>query len=293
MASSRDFVLWLRFQRRANALAPRLRRDILAAYNTLRDALSDAELVELISAGRLDALIDRTLLDAAFLPVRQDVVESTRKGFDVTVKDLPKQARSTVGFDILNPRVVDAIRTLDSRVINTLKDDVRDAVRAYVENGIRDGKHPRTIARDLRSVIGMSPTQAENMAKYEAKLRGLKRPLAESAIDRKLASYQRRAVAINAETNARTATVDSLKLGQHMSWDDAIAKGVVRRDELFMRWVTVGDDRVRDEHVAMNGEEIPYGMTFSNGETIPGESTYNCRCVVRYVIRKNSQLKAA
>jgi hypothetical protein len=50
---------------------------------------------------------------------------------------------------------------------------------------------------------------------------------------------------LNAETNARTATVDSLKLGQQLTWQDAADKGIVDLALLDKTWVTVGDDRVR------------------------------------------------
>lgn len=287
-------ALWLRFQRRAGALAPKLRRDILDAFNAIRDALTDAQLADLIATGQLDQIIDSALLDASFLPVRQRVVEATETGFNSALPDMPKAAKGMVGFDILSPDVITAVRKLDSRVVNTLKEDVRETVRAYIENGLRDGKNPRAIGRELRGIIGMSPTQTENLAKYEAKLRGLKRnPLSESQIDKKLAAYQRKAVAINAETNARTATLDSLKLGQRMSWDDAAKKGIIDPATLFKTWISVGDSRVRPEHQAMHGQQVHYESHFSNGDDIPGESTYQCRCVARYVIKRSAIPRAA
>src|SRR5690606_38817363 len=35
-------------------------------------------------------------------------------------------------------------------------------------------------------------------------------------------------------------------------------------------WLTAGDDRVRDEHAAIDGERVPLGSKFSNGLTAPG-----------------------
>lgn len=43
-------------------------------------------------------------------------------------------------------------------------------------------------------------------------------------------------------------------------------------------WSTALDDRVRDEHVVMEGESVPVGEKFSNGLEFPSEP--NCRCVV-------------
>lgn len=46
------------------------------------------------------------------------------------------------------------------------------------------------------------------------------------------------------------------------------------------RWNTAGDDRVRDEHAAMEGETVPLDASFSNGLDFPSEP--NCRCVLTY-----------
>ncbi len=43
-------------------------------------------------------------------------------------------------------------------------------------------------------------------------------------------------------------------------------------------WITAGDDRVRDEHAAMEGEIVGLEENFSNGLPYPQE--YNCRCVL-------------
>lgn len=289
--SPRDRALWMRFQRRANSLAPALRKELLDAFQAIRDALTDEQVTSLIEQGRFDAIVDDALLDRSLRPLREKLVESVQRGFKATVPDLPKAGRvdgqMAVGFDTLNPRNIDAVRQLDSRVVNTLKEEVRDVARAYVENGLRDGKSAKAIGRELRQVIGMSPRQAENAAKYEAKLRALvKHPLTDAQIEKKVAAYTKRAVAQNAEVNARTATLDSLKLGQHLSWQDAIDQGIVKREDLWKRWTTVGDDRVRDEHVAMNGEEVPFSNFYSNGEDVPGQSTFNCRCISRYFIKR-------
>lgn len=47
------------------------------------------------------------------------------------------------------------------------------------------------------------------------------------------------------------------------------------------RWVTVGDDRVREIHLANEAEGwIPVGQRFSSGDLFPGDVTpYGCRCI--------------
>jgi hypothetical protein len=285
----RERSLWLRFQRRASSLSPELSKELLAAYKAIRESLSDAEIARLIAEGRIDAILDDALLDRSVIPLRQKIQEAVERGFKATVTDLPKggkiDGQVAVAFDTLNPRVIDAVRELDSRVVNTLKEDVRETVRAFVEDGLRNGDSPKSVARRIRSVVGLSPSQAENARKYEARLQESGRYSA-AQVEKLAATYRRQAVALNANTNARTATTDALKLGQKLSWDDAISKGIVDPSNLYKRWVSVQDDRVRDEHVAMHGEEVPFGNVYSNGEDVPGESSFNCRCVSLFVVRR-------
>lgn len=45
-------------------------------------------------------------------------------------------------------------------------------------------------------------------------------------------------------------------------------------------WLTVGDDKVRPEHVENNGKIVAKGAAFPSGEHHPGEQSVNCRCVL-------------
>lgn len=314
-------AFWRTVQRRVAGLQPDVAADILKAFRILRESLSDVELARLISEGQLDKLLDDALLDRAFLPLRERLVAVTERSFDLTTHaDVPKGGKingtQAVAFDTLNPRVIDAVRQLDSRVINTLKDETRETVRAFVENGLREGTAPRALARDLRQVIGLAPNQAqyvENLRRelldgsvadasrrklldqrYNlSRLANLPETERLKRIDTITESYRKSWVAQNAETNARTATLDSVKLGQQLSWEDAVRKGVVAPGTLYKRWTATLDDRTRPEHRAMNGEEVQYDGTFSNGDTVPGESDFNCRCVAVFFVKRESQPRAA
>jgi len=290
-----DLAFWSRARRRAAGLQPEIAAALLRAFATIRDNLSDAELARLIESGQLDVLLNEalsdTVLDTAFIPVRQRIRNATHTSFTATIPELPRGGRINgaiaISFDYLSPHVVPAVRALDIKVIQTLKQDIREAVRAQIEAGLVTGQGPRTVARSLRDVIGMSPTQTENAIKYEAKLVAEEQLTAEQ-IAKRVAAYRKRAIAVNAETNARTAAIDAMKLGHRLAWQDAIDKGIVDGNRLQKRWVGIMDDRERPEHVAMEGDTVPFDMPFKNGEFIPGESTYNCRCIARYSLARAS-----
>jgi hypothetical protein len=93
-------------------------------------------------------------------------------------------------------------------------------------------------------------------------------------------------IAFNAETNARTAALDSQKLAQRLSVEDAITKGILDRDRMQKTWVGVLDDRERETHVQMEGVTVgfdeDYVLPDGQVQQIPGDTEYNCRCISRY-----------
>jgi hypothetical protein len=307
-------TIWRLAMRRAAAEEPAIARAMLTAFRVIRETLSESELAHLIQSGNLDRLVSDVLskaaTGAALQPVRERMRAATESSFRyVTATSLPGAGKVdgllTVRFDYLNPRVIDAVRTMESKVITALATTTRDTVRAYVENGLRDGVGPGTIARGLRQVIGLSPSQLQEVTNFRAVLAGdttrslsnyalrdarldamlADGPLSPEQIDRYAERYLKRRIAQNAETIAHTASLDAMKLGQRLSWQDAIDKGIIDGD-VQKAWIGVMDDRERPEHVKMQGETVGFDEPFSNGEVIPGESTYNCRCLPRYSVAR-------
>src|ERR1039458_2713073 len=77
-----------------------------------------------------------------------------------------------VMFNHLNPVVLDALRALDTKVIEALKTDVRDAVRYYVQAGLKEGASVSSIASGLRDFIGLGPTQVQETLNFRDALLG-------------------------------------------------------------------------------------------------------------------------
>lgn len=71
---------------------------------------------------------------------------------------------------------------------------------------------------------------------------------------------------------ARTEVSHAAGFGQR---EAASQSGIVKTHT----WVTSRDDRVRDAHVAMDGETVEFDKSYSNGSVYPGVDDINCRCV--------------
>lgn len=300
-----------RLTRRAAQLQPELVVALLKAMRLLRERMPLAEVERLIRAGRIteavDAAVPIDVLERALNPASVVLADGVLRTARATLPMLPSAARDIVAdMNTLNPRVLDAIRALDNRAIRTIREEVRQAVRETVESGLVRGVNPRVMATRMARTIGLAPSQAEAVRNFRAalesgdfaKARGyqlrdrrfdaaLRRgDLTPEQVDRMAAAYERRMLAFNAETHARTAALDAQKVGQQLAWNEAKQSGALGDSEVVAVWVTAGDARVRDDHVAMNGSERDLDGTYSTGQRYPGENEWNCRCTEIFRVRK-------
>lgn len=307
-------AFWLRVQRRAAQFTPDIARAILRAFKLIADQLSEKELARFIVSGDFDklfeALASEAKLDTAFTDVSQKVQDSVVSAVKTFAKDVPAAGKIhgalVVGFNVLNDDNITAVRALNTRVMQTLTSDVREVVRAVTEQGLRDGVAPAAIARDIRASVGLAPNQLDAVTNFQNMLEAgdrtaLSRVLRDRRYDKTLEkalgrggtglddeqvvkmvdAYRARFVAFHADTVARTAALNSMKIGQHITWTNAVQKGFVK-GQLMKRWVGVKDDRERASHLEMEGDTVPYDQPYSNGQMTPGDTEYNCRCVSYY-----------
>lgn len=300
-----------RVHRKASVLTPELTATILSAYRVLAANLPESEMARLIAIGAVDVLIAAVLsnrvLDLAFRRVQQQLRRTIEQNITYVAKDLPKggkvNGQVVVMFDHLSPHVLSAIRELDDKILPTLKSDVRETVRQAIQAGLEEGKNPRTIARGLRDVIGLSPAQELAVRNYRAELEAGKvgaatsrvlhdkrftvtDDLSAAKIDRMVSVYRRNMLAYHAETVSRTATLDAFKRAQTLAWQQAIDAGIVDGGRLQKTWIQVDRPTKRDEHIPLNGETVPFHSPYSNGQMVPGEDDYNCACLSRISVAR-------
>ena len=83
--------------------------------------------------------------------------------------------------------------------------------------------------------------------------------------------------------NARTMMTQAECAGRLDSYNNLAEQGVV----LKKVWIATPDDRTRESHLELDGEEVDTDDKFSNGLMYPGdpsgepEEVYNCRCSIR------------
>lgn len=310
-----------RARRRMLGMEPDVIAAILKAWRTIIEQLNETELAALIRSGSIEQVVasvaNDELLDAAFAQVREQMRRNLVRSFNYARADTPKGGMVngvlSVQFDYLSPHVVAAIQRMESVALSTLKADIRDTVRYAVELGIERGQAPRTIARGLRSVIGLAKNQAQYVANLRAELESgqysaaLRRVLidkrfnldklaslsdAERAkrIDTIVSQYEKRWIAQNANVNAKAMTTVGYKQGQRLAWMDAQAKGAIPPGYVLTKqwWHLDAQPDPRPTHEALGRlAPVPADQPYVNGDMVAGESSpWNCKCLDIYRVAR-------
>ena len=322
MASAAAKRLQRRVRRFARSLEPELARRILRAYEVIRTLLREDEIAALL---RLGAGADRVVTElAGFEELNRMLVSEVgptlsrgtiNAGAAFSI-DLPTRlARDAVrgGLNLLNPRVIDGLAQVQSRVFLRLSIGAQESFRQALQRGLEAGTGHGPIAREARKVIGLNPANERAVANFERMLREgdrgaltrslrdrrfdgtLRRALgargtglSESQIERMVNAHRRKTISSNASLQSRSAALDATRRGQRLSFEDAIGKGVTKREETWKRRHDAGDRRVRPEHVEINLEERQFDEPYSNGEIVAGDASVACRCADEYFTRRLS-----
>lgn len=299
---------WLSVQRRAASLQPDVRRAFFKAFDLIAAGMSDRDIARFIESGGLESFVRELVPESrvAEQPMTAALQRAVERSAAASARlDMGKNGTLLkTPFNVLSPHTVEAIRILDTAITQRMLKNVRETVRETVAAGLEDGKGTAAIARNMREQLALPPSMARTVRNFEKMLRAgdtdalsrklrdrrfdsalkkmSEKKLTEDQIERMSSAYARRMKAHYADTLSRTATLSAVKLGQRLSWEEAATKGIVDRSRLKKQWVGVKDDRERPEHLKMEGEVVPFDQPFSNGQMIPGEDDYNCRCSAYY-----------
>lgn len=227
-------------------------------------------------------------------------------------------------FNVRNPRAEQWLSDYSGTLIKEIVDDQRAMVRQHLTRAMSRGINPRTSALDLvgrvaasgnreGGVIGLTSSQEQWVSNYiddlssdnpaQALTRELRdkrfdsrvlsaseggEPLTAEQIETMAKTYTNRALRFRAEAIARTEAQTALHESQQQSMEQAVETGLFNQTDVKFVWRTARDARVRDSHMAMNGQVRKMGEPFVSGlgnllefpgdPNAPIEDTINCRC---------------
>lgn len=290
----------------------RIRRRFLEIVGIIRNDMTEAEIAELLAAGRVD-ITTSTFEGGASLLAGTVTAAQVGSGND-TAAFFRDDLDMLTDFDATNTRAVNIMRESRLRLIREFSADQRAATREALTDGIARGANPNEQARAVRGSIGLTQYQQRIVNNYRRQLqagqlssalqrqlrdrrfdptleRALRggRSLSDAQIERQVARYSERWVKFRAETIARTEALRAVHEGSEEMYAQAIEAGDLVADELVRQWHTASSG-VRDSHVAMRGQLRPFGEPFRSGDgnllrhpgdiRAPASDTINCRCAV-------------
>ena len=287
---------------------PRIAKAFLNAIGDLNEGIDFSRLKEAIRRHNIsDAIAALNLAPAAFNELTDAIAAATAEGGAAGARGL-KGARNVQGhqavirFDVRDTQTEAIIRNHSATLVQQITNDLRDAIRLNLEEGLISGKGPLAIAREIAGYydpktgtrvggsLGLTRAQEARVLNAEAELRNnptqfLKRslrdrrfdrtinkavrtgePLSEDKIVKILAKYRSDLVADRAKTIARTEAMAALHSGQREMYEQAIRDGLVGADEIEREWSASGDNRVRESHREMDGQKVGWDEPF----TTPG-----------------------
>lgn len=167
-------------------------------------------------------------------------------------------------FNHTNPRAIKRAQERSSALITEISPSTRSAIRSMIADGLREGKSPRLLAREIKDRIGLRSDQLETLNRF--------------ALDHTESQVTQRANRMlrqRAELISRTETLRSSNEGLRETWRQAQDNDLLPMD-IQREWIATADDRTRDEHLEIDGEKVGIGEPFSIGVE-PGEEPA-CRC---------------
>jgi hypothetical protein len=232
--------------------------------------------------------------------------------------------RTIVQFGVRNPSAEQWLKTHSSKSVTEILNDQRTMIREHLSDGMAKGVNPRTAALELvgrvdangrrqGGVIGLTSSQTEWVRNYRNELASdnplsaLSRELRDRRFDaavkraaasgepipydlreKMVTSYKNRALKYRADAIARTEAMAALHQSQDEAMRQAIDSGAINADQVTYIWNATQDDRTRESHAVMDGQEVGQDEPFITGNGVqlmypgdpngPPEEVINCRC---------------
>jgi hypothetical protein len=321
-------------QRRLEVLLATLEPQMAAAFrdaiSRAASAVDVRALVAALESGDIERAVALLRINQAVLFPLADAVRASYVAGGVAVaSSLPGGLSARFGFDGRAVRAEAWVQRAAGTLIEGIQSDTLAMARTVIRDGLERGAGPRSLASQIVGTrqaggvrsggfMGLTDQQASYTVRARAELVDLDagyfrrerrdkrydrmvarairdgKPLSAAEVDKITQAYRSRLLQLRGETIARTETLNALRAGRHEGFEQLVESGGVARDAVQVVWSATLDARTRDIHVAMDGEAIPLGGSFTSpsgsrlafpGDTslgAGGADTINCRCYATY-----------
>jgi len=268
-------------QRIADRLAPKVRREFLAAVDRIRGRVDFGALADALEGRDATAATVATRLDELG-PELADIATILRQGFmaagEATAGELAAVGIST-RFDIVNPSAVAWARQHGAHLIVNITEESRQAVREIIADAFTEGLAPRDAARLIQAVVGLDERRARATAAFRSQL--VDDGVALDAVEQRVGRYARAQLRDRARVIASHETLVASSAGQHEAWRAARDQGFLDPERTRRVWIVTGDGRLCNLCEPMADQERTLETPFTRGDgvaVVRPPSHVRCRC---------------
>ena len=228
-------------------------------------------------------------------------LSAARAKAKASAKANPPQVAVAFRFDGKNVKAQKVAKAAGAKLVTSVTDETRAAIRTVITKAIREGIHPYEAAKSIVGILstpgattnampgmaGLNTPQVLAAFNYKAGLIDVGHD--PKTVDRLMGKYVTRKLNERSVMIARTETMAALNLGAEVGYIQASKQGMLP-PEARLVWLTTPDERLCVRCAPMNGEtkQIGAGTTFSDGSTGPPKHP-KCRCSVGIAMAPGGQ----
>lgn len=255
----------------------RVMNQLSDAMNAVRDQViaDEGKLLDAIMHRPLDQVVDMITIDP-WIDIQESIAAELEgdliAGGHRYAQQVPAMRKATVNFRFDEPSANASrwARTQSGTLITNVTTSQRNTVRTFVSGSLNAGDPSRTVARNLRNVVGLTPQQAGWVQNFEDRLvsryvgEGMTLQAAQARAAGPTARYHKRIHRYRTETIARTEILTASHEGRRQAWDQGLRQGFISPNAR-QEWSAEVDDRAcaiceeLDRTTVRIGEQFPDG----------------------------------
>lgn len=284
---------WQLLHREADRVYPELRTVWAILFAEMQTAIDVEALEAALARGGLleaEALLTglwQRVVDVparAALPVllRETVVRTAEAMLPETTAVV--QPSIAIAFNVTDSAVLTAIDTYVGTQIRGISQQTLLGVRGVIREGFVEGKGVASMARQVRTVIGLTPRQVRAVQGLDARLQAEGKP--PSVRQRAVTRATQQALARRATVIARTEAIYAASSGQYQLWLAADRQGVWDHTRMRRAWIVTPGERTCPRCRAIpglnpNGVGLYEAFRTRNGTVLHPPEHPACRCACR------------
>lgn len=245
----------------ADSLEPEFRSAFLAIVNTIAQSVPDDVLKDLLRRGDIVGILNQfeeVIAQTLSFPVTNELTAV----YGSLVGQPFRQALTGYGlqasFSLVSQLVLDDIRNHAASLVVGVGQDTILSLRTILERNVLEGMGTSYAARIIRSVVGLLPSHALAVARYNDSLVDLRADKRARLTD----LYAQRLLNYRAENISRTETIRASYAGQYAGWNRLAAEGTLQAWRTHVVWDVTEDDRLCPWCAVMDGVEVGLGEFF-------------------------------